>query len=346
MDRMIEPLQKQEVIKAVEKKYPSRIPLVRAKWRGEGLEEQYRKRLNDFDKYPEDVAWIFIDNPASAGKMKLSWDFSRNTSHDSICVIDDWNKLDEFIEKLPDPKNDSQLEKGYEITKNVKSENRYLMFGWWRLFFEMPWGLRGMQNLMIDYYENPDKVKKLHQALCDTYYQYIEYAKLNFNMDGFWTSDDLGHQTGPMMGPQIFEELIFPFYQIIGNLLKNKKVHFWLHSCGDNTLLMPFLIKAGLTVFHPVQKYAMDEKMISQKFGDQLTFLAGFDVQHILQEKDPEGVKQEVRFLIDTFDKPQGGLCLAAGNGIVSGTPFENIEAFLAESISYGIEHRKKYNRK
>jgi uroporphyrinogen-III decarboxylase len=71
-----------------------------------------------------------------------------------------------------------------------------------------------------------------------------------------------------------------------------------------------------------------------------LTFLAGFDVQHTLQEGTPEEVRQEVRFLMDTFNRPEGGMCLAAGNGIVSGTPLENIAAFLDEAMRYGIEIR------
>ena len=52
------------------------------------------------------------------------------------------------------------------------------------------------------------------------------------------------------------------------------------------------------------------------------------------------GVRREVRFLMDTFDGPDGGMCIGAGNGIVSGTPLENIEAFLDESLRYGEEHR------
>ena len=43
---------------------------------------------------------------------------------------------------------------------------------------------------------------------------------------------------------------------------------------------------------------------------------------------------------MDTFDGPDGGMCIGAGNGIVSGTPLENIEAFLDEALRYGQEHR------
>jgi uroporphyrinogen decarboxylase len=81
---------------------------------------------------------------------------------------------------------------------------------------------------------------------------------------------------------------------------------------------------------------------VAREYGDRLTFLAGIDVQHTLQEKDPDGIREEVRFLIDTFDRPDGGMAIAAGNGIVAGTPFENIRAFLDEAVVYGTAHRRK----
>jgi uroporphyrinogen decarboxylase len=92
-----------------------------------------------------------------------------------------------------------------------------------------------------------------------------------------------------------------------------------------------------------VQKHTMDELAVAMEYGDRLTFLAGFDVQHILPEGSPEEIRAEVRHLIDTFDCPEGGMCLAAGNGILPGTPLENVEAFLDEALRYGTEHRGRY---
>ena len=36
-------------------------------------------------------------------------------------------------------------------------------------------------------------------------------------------------------------------------------------------------------------------------------------------------------------------MCIAAGNGIVAGMPFENIEAFLEEAVTYGEAHRSGF---
>jgi uroporphyrinogen-III decarboxylase len=122
-------------------------------------------------------------------------------------------------------------------------------------------------------------------------------------------------------------------------------MHVWLHSCGDNSLLLPDLIDAGVDVFHPVQKHTMDEVEIARQFGGKIAWLAGMDVQHTLQEGTPDEVREEVRFLIDTFDRPEGRMLIAAGNGIVAGTPIDNIEAFLDEALNYGAQHRQRMNR-
>ncbi|MBN2047842.1 MAG: hypothetical protein JW750_08380 [Anaerolineaceae bacterium] len=341
-ERIFAPLPKEEVIKAVERKSPVRIPLVQARWWGEGLVEQYGDRLKQFDQYPEDAAFAWI-NPLIYEEMGLSWDLAQSATHDSAHALNNWDQLDEFIGKLPDPAKDTRFDALQKIAEQAKKENRYLIFAWWNLFFERPWSIRGMTNLLMDYYLHPEEIHRLHTALCDFYIRYIHHAQRLLEPDGFWCSDDLGTQTSLFMSPKTFREFIKPYYARVGGVLKQNHTHWWLHSCGNNTPILGDLVEVGLDVFHPVQKHTMDEVSVANEWGNQLTFLAGIDVQHTLQEKDPAGVRAEVRFLIDTFDQRSGGMCIAAGNGIVSGTPFENIDAFLDESLRYGEKHRQSF---
>ena len=335
---IFDPMAKEDVARAVERRGPGRVPRVRTLWRGEGLEDQYGKTALDAlgEKYPDDVIYFMLPNPVDPACMNLSWKRGTGGALNSSVVIQEWSQLDEFIEKLPDPESDGKIALLAENAERLQSDGRYLLFGWWRFFFEQPWTLRGMENLMCDYYEEPEMVQRLHEALCGTYSRYLDAACRIICPDGFFTSDDLGHQTGSMMSPAVFREQIAPFYTRFADKLKGHHLHFWLHSCGNNTELLPDLIASGVQVFHPVQKHTMDEAETMRRFGGQISFMAGIDVQHTLQEKSPEEVRREVRFLIDTFKRPDGGLCIAAGNGITAGTPFENIEAFLDEAARYG----------
>jgi uroporphyrinogen decarboxylase len=161
----------------------------------------------------------------------------------------------------------------------------------------------------MDYVNFPEQVHKLNDALCETYLAYLRCALREFPFDGFWTSDDLGHHKQLFMSPKFFREFLKPRYDRIGIFLSEKGIHWWLHSCGNNTLVMNDLAESGVTVFHPVQKYTMDKITTANLFGNKLSFLAGFDVQQKLRTGTTEEVRREVRFLIDTFDRKDGGLC-------------------------------------
>jgi len=340
---IVPPLPREEVIKAIEGKNPLRIPLVMANWWGEGLFAQYGERLFELERFPEDVAMLWCV-PIAPQKMGLSWEVKETKALDSHAVIDDWAKLDEFIDKLPNPENDPVFDLLIYLAEKFRKQNRYVLFSWWMLFFEFPWYLRGMTQLLLDFHLHEAEIHKLYDALCTTYEYYLQRAIRDLKPDGFWTSDDLGHQTQLFMNPETFRSLIKPYYKRIGDVVGQAGVHWWLHSCGNNTSILNDLAEVGVDVFHPVQKHAMDQKAVARDFGDKLSFLVGIDVQQALMVLDPDEVRQKVRDLIDAFDRPEGKMCIAAGNGIVGGTPYENIEAFLDEAIRYGTTHRQKFS--
>jgi uroporphyrinogen decarboxylase len=341
MTAYFEPLPRDEVIKAVERRYPRRIPLVLAKFWGEGFQIQHGEALSRFDRYPEDVIMAMID-PVPLEDMNLPWAINLSGAHDSRNVLDDWEKLNEFIARLPKPEDDPYFEKVSVMSEYARENDLYFIFGWWGFFFERPWAIRGMFNLLTDYIQNPEQVHKLYDALCETYLAYLNYAIREFSPDGFLTSDDLGHQQQMFVSQKTFQTFHKPRYERIGSLLKKHGIHWWLHSCGNNYGIMGDLADAGVNVFHPVQKHTMDEVKVVQEFGDRMSFLAGFDVQQILPKGTPEEIRAEVRFLIDTFDRPDGGMCIAAGNGILLDTPLENIDAFLDEALVYGENKRAR----
>ena len=112
-----------------------------------------------------------------------------------------------------------------------------------------------------------------------------------------------------------------------------------MHTCGNIELFLPDLIEIGLDVIHPIQKYTMDEAEIAKKFGGQITFWVGFDVQQIIPYGTPQEVAQEVRHLVDTFARKDGRFMLTLGNGATPDFPIESLQALLKTSYEYG---RKK----
>lgn len=345
MSRTFEPLPRSEVVKAVERGYPCRIPLVMAKFWGEGFELEHGEALSRFDRYPEDVVMAMID-PIRYEEMDLLWTLNQRGAQDARNVLEDWKKLDAFIARLPKPEGDPYFEKVAVMAEDARENELYFIFGWWGLFFEQPWGIRGMINLLKDYIQHTEQVHNLYDVLCETYLAYLHYGIHEFSPYRFLTSDDLGHQQQMFVSQKTFQIFHKPRYERIGSLLKEHGLPWWLHSCGNNPGLMGDLADAGVNVFHPVQKHTMDEGKTVEEFGDRMSFLAGFDVQQILLNSTPEEVRAEVRFPIDTFARPDGGMCIAAGNGILPDAPLENIEAFMDEALVYGeIKRAREMSR-
>ena len=335
-----EPLSREDVIKAIERKGGDKIPLVFHKWWGNGLQERYGAKLQQVESnFPDDIFVSFYTPPGEdksyTGNPSYRWgykaDYSSTAAHsigEHKELLQDWDELDMMLEDFPDPNEPGNF---HIVERELENAGgRYKLGGWWYFLHERLWSIRGMENLMIDYYDDMDKLKVLGRRLID-YHKVIvdKYAALGF--DGIFTSDDLGHQTGPMMSPDIFKEFYFPLYKEFIEYVHQKGMHMFLHSCGDNSKLMNYLIEAGLDVLHPIQKGCMDEAETVAEYGDRISFLAGVDVQHLIPNGSVEEVRTGIRELIRTMYRPQGGLLLAAGNGILKDTPLENIEAMLEE---------------
>jgi hypothetical protein len=142
MSRIFEPLPRIDVVKAVERRCPFRIPLGIAKFWGEGFEMDHGEALSRFDRYPEDVVVTMID-PIRYEEKNLPWTLNQSGAKDARNVLDDWNKLDAFIARIPKPEGDPYFEKVAVMAEYAHEQGRYFIFGWWGLFFERSRGSSG-----------------------------------------------------------------------------------------------------------------------------------------------------------------------------------------------------------
>ena len=336
-------LTRDEVRAAIRFKKPPRPPRAFTKWWGEGLYEQYGSRLSMFDKYEEDVVVVGFPQPSFSHRDDgFCWrlpkiEYDRKTGHDARAALPDWKYLPDMLEKLPDTDVPGIFDDAKRIADKAHAEGKYVLIHHWSLMFERIWNFRGMENLLTDYYEYPDELQALHRAVNDTEIKLLYRAMEEVKPDGYMISDDLGTQKSLFMSPATFREFIKPYYKETWGIARENDVDVWLHTCGNVETIIGDLIECGLTVLHPLQKHTMDWNEIAAKWCGKLAFLVGMDVQDTLINASPEDVRREVRLMRDTFDTPDGGFLYAAGNGIVGGTPLENIEAFLNEIITYRV---------
>lgn len=351
MNTKYEPLSKDEVKKAIEGRGPLRPPAHLHKWPGEGLRDYHGedKVAAVFDPYPEDVIVAGIVQPGGWKAPKefpaeYRFGFRDEPAADSAergrdsgsLIIEDWSEFGTFLDTFPKA-NDSRIFDGVrETVKNAG--DKYVTARAWNNFYERLWGLRGMQNVLMDFHLHPDEMHKLCDALLGLVLDFVEGAA-DAGADGFSTSNDLGHQTGLMMSPDTFREFLKPLHVEVASACHRRGMHYWMHSCGNLTEILEDMMELGLDCLHPLQYGAMNWHETARIINGRMTAWAGVDVQHILREASPDGVRAHVRDLIDTFHVPGVGKCVvAAGNGITGSTPLENIDAFLDETFRYGLE--------
>lgn len=345
----LKPLSRDEVVKVIERKgAASRVPMMVHFWTSPpDFGDRQGELEHLLDQYPQDIERVHVNAPgtynAPADDSSYRWmnvdDPHRGDGHgiDEIVAIEDWSQLDDILADWPNP-NWPGLVDEYGQPGNPEAQGGYRLGSWWFCFFERHWSLRGMTNALMDFYTDPDEVHRLYDAVTTFYEGMMERAKEKGRLDGIFVSDDLGTQTGPFFSPDIFREFFFPYYKRLFDKAHSLGMHFWLHTCGNVEAFLPMFIEAGLDVIHPIQKYTMEEKVIAENYGDQITFWAGFDVQQTIPYGTAEDVRKEVRFMYDTYWREDGGLMLTCGNGLTPDTPLSSIEALLDEAYYYGLK--------
>ncbi|MBU0610524.1 MAG: hypothetical protein KKI08_21760, partial [Armatimonadetes bacterium] len=156
-----------------------------------------------------------------------------------------------------------------------------ILGGDWSPFWHDAIDLVGMESLLMLMVDDPPRVDALMTHLVDFY---AEVSRRIFDaaaevIDIFFIGNDLGGQTGPLVGPALFARFLLPHLRRLICLGHDYGLRVQLHCCGGVEPLLPLLIDAGLDGFHAVQPCCggMDLPHLKQAYGDRLLFNGAID---------------------------------------------------------------------
>ncbi len=200
--------------------------------------------------------------------------------------------------------------------------------------------MRGVDELLMDLYEDPEFICRLMDILTDISIKIAENMidAVGDNVDVVFYGDDLGHQQSTLISPKHYREFVKPRHKRFFAAVKARsKAKILLHSDGAIFPLIADLIEIGLDALNPIQVSArgMDPAKLKQEFGDRLTFWGGIDTRDILPFGSPDDVRAEVRRMIDILGT-NGGYVLGSVQAIQAEVPPENIVTMIEEAKSYG----------
>lgn len=151
-------------------------------------------------------------------------------------------------------------------------------------------------------------------------------------------SGDAGMQGGPLIGPDLYREMILPHFRRIPEYLhRNSDIKFFYHSCGSVYQLIDSFLEVGIDILNPLQVTAaeMEARRLVDTFGGRLVFWGGgVDAQYTLVQGTEADVRRKVREQLSPFAS-QPGYVFAFDHNVQSDVPARNILAALDEVRRY-----------
>ena len=143
--------------------------------------------------------------------------------------------------------------------------------------FWFPRTLFGIENHFYSFYDYPELYHRILDDLSDFYLRQLEKIYAVCTPEFMTFAEDMSYNLGPMLSEKMFDEFLLPFYQKLIPYIHAHGTKVIIDSDGDISLMVPWLIRAGIDGVLPLERKAgVDLNALSEQYPDFL-FIGGFD---------------------------------------------------------------------
>jgi uroporphyrinogen decarboxylase len=143
-------------------------------------------------------------------------------------------------------------------------------------------------------------------------------------VDAALFSEPIGGNYGPLISPQMYEEMVLRSYEPVLDVLHKYKVEtIVLVTYANARALIPSMLKWGFNCLWAceVNIEEMDYRNIRQEFGRELRLIGGIDLDALRRDKDT--IRSEIEEKVPPLVADGGYVPLADGR-VRSDVPYEN----------------------
>ena len=230
-------------------------------------------------------------------------------------LLTDKGRLDTL--QIPDPQGGGRMTDRVRAAALFKQRvgGEKLIEGWVEGPCAMAADLRGINNLMLDFYDDPEFVRRL--------FTFVVEMELRFGRALIEAGVDLmgiGDAAASLVGPDIYREFVWPFEQQLVNGLHAAGARTRLHICGNTTALMADMGRLGCHLVDVDFLVPLDHAR--QQVGPKQVLLGNLDPVRVLRNGTPD----EVRAAVAACHRAAGPhYIVGAGCEVTRDTPPENL---------------------
>ena len=190
--------------------------------------------------------------------------------------------------------------------------------------------LRGMDRLLMDMAAEPILAEAIINKVGEFAVEFNRRAlkQVGAQLDHYVLWDDVAMQSGMMISPAQWTRYLKKWYETLYADAKQYALKILYHCCGSFHPIIPTLIDIGVDILDPVQTSAleMDLRTLKRKYGNNVCWHGGIDVQRLLPYGTVSAIRDAVREAEELFGL-DGGIILGPSHEITPDTPIENILA-------------------
>jgi len=177
--------------------------------------------------------------------------------------------------------------------------------------------LRGLNTLMLDFYEDPKFVRDLFEFATEMELQFAKaqvYAGVQLM--------GVGDAAASLVGPAVYEEFVWPFEKKLVDGLHAMGALVRLHICGDTSPLLRGMGQLGCEIVD--LDYMVSMADAREIMGPNQILLGNIEPVRVLCNGTPEGVTQAVA---ECHRQTGPNFIVGAGCEVPPGTPHANLHA-------------------
>ena len=195
--------------------------------------------------------------------------------------------------------------------------------------FSLATAVRGIEQLMLDCYDDPQFVFDLLEICTDAV---IKFARACGQAGCHALT--FGDSTAGLLNPKLFERFAYPFEKQVIDSLSDLDMPVFLHICGDTSHIFDLMVASGAPALEV--DYQNDIAFYKEKTGGQICLQGNIEPSGVLFQGTVEEVRAACRQAIEQ-GKPGSRFILSSGCEVPRDTPAENLRAMVEAAKEFGV---------